>query len=189
MEHEIWKPVTGFEGLYEVSNSGSVKSLRYRNVDGKTGVLKEITLPSGYRYVNLHKDKQTRHYYIHRLVATAFIPNPDSLPEVNHRNEDPGDNSANNLEWCTSQYNKNYGNRSKKMSEAKKGRFIGENAVRRSPVICEETGLVYPTMRQAAQAVGVNYTKISLCCTGKRHTAGGYHWKYAKTEGENRCQN
>lgn len=189
MKHEIWKPVNGYEGLYEVSNSGKVRSLRFRNIEGRAGILREITLPSGYKYVNLHKDGVAKHHYLHRLVATAFIPNPNGLPEVNHRNENPGDNTLNNLEWCSSQYNKNYGNRAIKMAETKKDRFTGENAVRRSPVVCEETGVIYPTMRKAAQAVGVTYTKISLCCTGKRKTAGGYHWKYAKTVGDNTCQN
>ena len=178
--NEIWKPVIEFEGLYEVSNLGRVKSLRYRGSHTKNDVLAPVTGPHNYKQVHLHKDKEISTRYIHRLVAQAFIPNPDGLPEINHMDENPANNHVDNLEWCTSKYNKNYGHRAEKMAAAKVGRFRGENAAKRTPVVCVETGKHYPTMRMAADDVGCSYSKISLCCSGKRKTTGGYHWRYAE---------
>lgn len=106
---ERWLPINGYEGLYEVSSNGKVKSL-------KKGIfLKTETLPSGYLRVYLTKNKNSRHFMVHRLVAEAFIPNPDNLPQVNHKDEVKTNNSVDNLEWCTAKYNNNYGNRKERM--------------------------------------------------------------------------
>ena len=109
---EEWRPVVGYEGLYEVSNTGRVRSLdryvktcygSYRLHKGK--VLSPGIRPDGYLVVSL----QYRMFRVHRLVAEAFLPNPDNLPQVNHKDEDKSNNRVDNLEWCDSKYNNNYG--------------------------------------------------------------------------------
>lgn len=116
---EIWKPVVGYEGLYEVSNLGRVRSVdRYVRFgrwgdNGQTRLRKsQLISPKideGYYRVNLNKDGHQKMFKVHRLVAMAFIPNPDNLPVVNHKDENRLNNCVNNLEWCTQQYNSVYG--------------------------------------------------------------------------------
>ena len=103
--NEQWKAIDGYDGLYEVSSLGSVRSLKYGNVR----VLKPQKDKGGYLYVNLYRDRKMKHLYVHRLVAQAFIPNDDkSKTQINHRNEDKTENKVSNLEWCTAQYNMTY---------------------------------------------------------------------------------
>ena len=116
---EQWRDISGYEGLYQVSNLGQVKSMDYRHT-GKEKVISSQTQKNGYLHVSLWKDRTKRFFYIHRLVADAFIPNPDNLPEVNHKDECLSNNSVDNLEWCTSIYNANYGTRNSRMSNSKK---------------------------------------------------------------------
>lgn len=123
---EEWRPVVGYEGLYEVSNTGQVRSVGryYVNSLGKRFFLKGKILSlsdngRGYLRTNLTKDKKTTAKYIHRLVAEAFILNVDGLPAVNHKDEDKTNNSVENLEWCDNKYNDNYGTRNKRVIETK----------------------------------------------------------------------
>ena len=109
-EREIWRDVVGFEGLYKVSNLGNVKSLNY-NRTGKEKLMKPQTDGHGYLQVMLYKDGKYKIKKIHRLVAEAFIPNPDNLPCVNHKDENKTNNKEFNLEFCTYEYNNNYGTR------------------------------------------------------------------------------
>ena len=107
---EIWKDIEGYEGLYQVSNLGKIKSIQYLNrVNNKSyprnKILKIIINEKGYLKVDLYKLKKKKRFRIHRLVAQAFIPNPNNFPEINHINGNKQDNSINNLEWCTHSYN------------------------------------------------------------------------------------
>lgn len=115
---QYWKDIEGYEGLYQVSNTGKVRSLNYRRT-GETKVLKPSTSKLGYKSVNLCKDGKNKGYLVHRLVALAFIPNPNNYPVVNHKDENPSNNTVWNLEWCTQEYNINYGNCKQKIKEAK----------------------------------------------------------------------
>lgn len=124
---EIWKDVPGYSGMYQVSNTGKIKSLsRLKRGRGKSmfvtpeRILSGIRNKYGYLEVILHDGSTIKHHTIHRLVATAFIPNPESLPQINHKNEIKNDNRVENLEWCDAKYNMNYGTRTKRAHEIKK---------------------------------------------------------------------
>ena len=113
---EEWKSISGYEGLYEVSSYGRVKRLKISYIR-KNGImvhkpeliLKPNYFSGGYFRVGMYKNKTFKYYLIHRLVAQAFLPNPDNLPEVNHKDEDKSNNRVDNLEWCDHKYNMNYG--------------------------------------------------------------------------------
>lgn len=135
---EIWKPVIGYEGLYEVSNLGHVRSLN-RIVNSSDRFFHQLTrihygktlTPSleqnGYLTVRLCYQQKVKAFSIHKLVAQAFIPNPNNLPQVNHKDEDKTNNCVDNLEWCTAKYNCNYGTRSIRLSNKLKGRVFTDD--------------------------------------------------------------
>ena len=106
--NEIWKDIEGYEGLYQISNYGRVKSLRFNHTDNNPRILKNVIV-KGYCCVNLYKDKKMKMLKVHRLVAQAFIPNPNNLPVINHIDEDKTNNFVGNLEWCSVEYNSRYG--------------------------------------------------------------------------------
>ena len=161
---EEWKPVKGYEGLYEVSNLGRVKSLNYRRT-GKEEIMKVWNDSCGYLLVKLHKDGKCKYYTVHRLVAQTFLENPNNLPEVNHIDENKENNKASNLEWCTARYNMEY-------SHGKA--VIGINKV--SGLIIE-----FPSTKEAERQTGISQSHISACCKGKRYkSAGGFYWYYAE---------
>jgi len=166
---EIWKDIEGYPN-YQVSNMGRVKSLNYLRT-GKEKILKSCNNNKGYIYVNLYKEGKQKHYLIHRLVAQAFIPNPDNLPEVNHKNENPTDNRVENLEWCTSQYNNNFGTHNERMAKTlsipilqftKEGEFIKK----------------WDGAIQVERELGFNQGSISKCLKGKYKSAYGFKWHY-----------
>ena len=127
MLFEIWKDIEGYAGLYQVSNLGRVKSLKVSKIKSER-IRKSYQQSSGYISIVLCKNGKVTNHKIHRLVANAFIDNPDNLPEINHKDEDKTNNCVDNLEWCDSSYNKNYGTRTEK--------FIRS---RGTPVKCIET--------------------------------------------------
>lgn len=106
-------------------------------------------------------------HQVHRLVASAFIPNPQKFPEVNHKDCNGHNNKVENLEWCDRKYNINYGNRTELAAKACEKK-----------VICVETGIVYDSGTKAAEKLGLQKSKICLACQGKRKTTGGFHWEY-----------
>lgn len=107
MSDEIWQNIANFENLYQISNYGNVKSLNYRKT-GKEQILKPTTNNDGYKLVLLYKNGSRKTLSIHRLVANAFIPNPNNLPEINHIDRDKTNNTVENLEWCTHKENTDY---------------------------------------------------------------------------------
>ena len=131
---ELWKWIPGHEGYYMVSTHGKVKSVdRYVRhskggqsfIEGK--ILKQGTNSNGYKVVTLAKNSKNKTYSVHRLVALAFIPNPNNLPCVNHKDENKTNNTVYNLEWCTYEYNLNYGTHNERASKTKKGKYTGVN--------------------------------------------------------------
>lgn len=124
---EEWRDIEGYEGLYQISNLGRVKSLE--RIDGnnhpvKEKIIKPYKTIGGYIQICLWKNGKVKHFQIHRLVAQAFIPNPNNLPECNHKDENPLNNCADNIEWCDHKYNINYGTRTEKASEKMKGHIV-----------------------------------------------------------------
>lgn len=161
-----WRPVPEFEDLYEVSNTGEVRSLCKR-FGNETRILKAGVGSRGYLNVTLCRKGQQKTVNIHRLVATVFIPNPDNLPCVNHKDENKRNNAVDNLEWCSYYDNNVYGQR---LVKSAKKRGI--------PVRCIETGIVYPSSLAASRETGLHASKITLCCHGRRKTTGGCHWEF-----------
>ena len=175
---EIWLPIENYEHLYEVSNLGRVRRLE-SFVTGKNGVTRKVsgkilkpgTHRNGYLFVTLSKNGIHRHFLLHRLVSTAFLPNPDKKPQVNHKDEDKLNNSVENLEWCTAQENNNYGTKIKRTAEKLS-----------KPVLCVELNRIFPSLSEAAEQLGLTRTNLSCVLAGRYKTAGGYHWEYAETK-------
>lgn len=171
---EIWKDIEGFEGLYQVSNLGRVKSLERVLNHGhswKEKILKPQKHTGGYLFVNLCKDGEIKRGLIHRLVASAFIPNPDKLTEVNHIDENKCNNNIQNLEWCTASQNINHGTRNKRHAE------------KMSKAVCQyslngELIKVWQSTREIERQLGYSHGNIGMCCRRNKHYYG-YRWEYA----------
>lgn len=197
LEGEIWKPILGWEGIYEISNKGRVKSLE-RIIEFQKGSLENIKakriqkekiikglLRNGYYHVQLHNNCKIKTWKIHRLVAIAFIPNPNNYPIINHKDENKLNNCVDNLEWCDYKYNLNYGTSRKRLSKSiTKSRGI-------KVIQKDKNGNLiarYNSFQEAANAVGVNRTNIYRVARNihykgwggksyKKPTAGGYIWE------------
>lgn len=161
------KDIQGYEGKYAITEDGKVWSY-YLN-----DFLSLKPDKKGYVYVNLHGKDGRKRVAVHRLVALTFIPNPNNLPEVNHKDEDKTNNSVSNLEWCTREYNINYGTLMERMAQTQQQYHPNQKKV-----LCVETGIIYYSTQEASRQTGINNTGISKVCNGKRKTAGGYHWKF-----------
>ena len=127
---EEWRPIVGYEGLYEVSNTGQVRSLdKYDSMNRflRGRILRLFTDGLGYLRAQLYSSSKRKSFLVHRLVAQAFIPNPDNLPQVNHRDENPSNDNVDNLEWCDGKYNVNYGTRIDRIRDIrlKNGTYTG----------------------------------------------------------------
>ena len=175
--NEEWKPVKGYEGLYEVSNLGRVKSLNY-NHTGKERIMKPEKHRDGYLRVQLYKDGKVKHFLVHRLVATAFIPNPLELPEINHRNEDKTNNVVVNLEFCSRCYNSNYGTRNVRIGAAR-SKAVEASKYPDFSEIC----LRFASTAEAGRN-GYNQGSVSTCCRGcysayRRNFYKNLYWRYA----------
>lgn len=158
---EIWKDIEGYEGLYQVSNEGRVKSVR-RNV-----ILTPSSNGIGYLHVVLSIDGKQKTFYVHRLVAEAFIPNLDNLPEINHKDENKANNSTENLEWCHHKYNSNYGTRKFGIKPKKVYQFTLD-------------GLLVNVWDSTHECGRHEYKQqgVSACCRGILKQYKGFKWSY-----------
>ena len=169
-----------------MSNLGRVKSLE-RDVFNYRGTVirhieEKILIPNigdvGYEYVNLYLNGKAKTIRVHRLVAMAFLPNPENKPMVNHKNEVKTDNVVENLEWCSAQYNTNYGTGIARAVQNRRSYELGDNPKAKA-VFCEELNKKFDSIRRAEEELGVNINCIVGACKGRQKTAGGFHWRYA----------
>ena len=182
---EVWKDIQDYEGLYQVSNLG-----RVRNRSKK--VMKQTVVRNGYKRISLYKNGKYNHLLVHRLVARAFLPNPDNLPQINHKDENPRNNSINNLEWCTSKYNINYGSRTKRMMSNPKykhrmNHINIENIIKNNKKLYSKPVKqltmdgqlikVWPSTHEAGRH-GFTHSSIVNCCNGKLNSHHGFRWEY-----------
>lgn len=191
---EIWRDIPGWEGLYQVTNTGKVKSLTRFRRNGAGGYIQEgRTLKpdknkQGYYCVVLSNGDYKKRYRIHRIVMETFVPNPDKLPQVNHKDEDKTNNfvwvnpdgtvdlEKSNLEWCTNEKNINWGTHNERMAKSK------TNGKTSKPVLQYtldgELVAEYPSGVEVQRQNGFDRRQISKCCKGKQKTSHGYIWRF-----------
>lgn len=176
MKNEIWKPVKGYEGLYEVSDLGRVRNINFRNT-GKTLYRKLQTNNDGYKYFRITVNGETKHFFVHRLVYETFVGEIPLNLQVNHIDENKENNALSNLNLLTQKDNNNWGTRNKRISESKlekhpKARKIAQYTIN------GEFVKYYPSSRRA-DLDGFDHTKIILVCKGVYKQHKGFIWKYA----------
>lgn len=164
-----WRAIKGFEGKYEVSSDGRVRSLNYM----RRGYPKELipNIIHGYERVMLYEKSKYKCFSVHRLVAMTFIPNPNNYPCINHKDENKQNNNVDNLEWCTQYYNVHYGSGLQRLS----------NKAKKKPLEQLKDGVVVKRWESISEAMRAGYTwsSISKVIKGKWTHYKGYQWQYA----------
>lgn len=162
---EDWRDIPGYEGKYQASSLGNIRSL-------DRGELKPFKSRDGYLVATLQKNGQRYRTGAHRLVALAFLPNPENKPQVNHKNGVKTDNRPENLEWVSCSENNLHRRRV----------LNGGGGRPKTPVRCISTGQVYGSITEAAGATGARLEKIVDCCRGRRRHTGGLAWEYEEVK-------
>lgn len=155
------KDIKNYEGLYAVTSCGKIWSYKRQKF------LKPFKSNFGYLLVALSKNGLSKNYSVHRLVAQAYLDNPDNLPEVNHKDECKTNNYVSNLEWCSRKYNANYGNRAVKAAEKLS-----------KTIYCVELDKTFNSIADANRALNLSKSCVTNCLKGHSKTAGGFHWQY-----------
>ena len=169
---EVWKNIDGYDGNYEVSNMGNVRTKFRQGTKG--GYLKQRKDSNGYLVVQLCKDGKYKMMSVHRIVAKAFINNPDNYPCVNHKDERKDNNCVDNLEWCSYAYNNAYGTAKERASISRYKRCVGTWPDGHTEY--------FDSCTLAAKATGIAQGNIWGACNGLWHKAGGVTWKYAQAD-------
>lgn len=175
MMEEIWRNIEEYKGFYQVSNWGRIKSTQYWNGTYER-ILTNNKGKNGYLSVQLYKNGKGKFYLVHRLVAQAFLENPDNLPCINHRDECKTNNNIDNLEYCSRKYNCNYGTRKQRIVEKTKNGKLSKTVYQYTldgKFIAE-----YPSTQEVERQLGYSSSNIRTCCRGKQKTGYGYIWKY-----------
>lgn len=176
--NEIWRDVVGYEDTHQVSNLGRVR-VKERVINTSTGKRKykskllSVQTSGGYKFVILVVNNNRKTAYIHRLIAEAFIPNPDNLPCVNHKDEDKNNNSVDNLEWCTVAYNNTYGTRLERVSKTRSKPIIQYS-------LDDKFIRIWDSTKEAAEFIGCCRENINRCLVGATKTAYGFKWRYVE---------
>ena len=172
---EIWRDIKNYEGLYQVSNLGRVKSLKRviihsngKNCFYKEKILKPVKTKNSYLVICLHKKGKQKRFYIHKLVGESFIVNPNNYPCINHKDENKENNNVNNLEWCTYEYNNTYGTRLERYSTSKS-----------IPIYCLETNKIYKSAKECAKELNLSRGNIVNVLKGRQKQAKGYTFRYS----------
>ena len=184
---ELWKDIPNYNGLYQASNMGNIRSLD-RMVNAKNGskclkkgkMLIPQILHDGYYQVRLCDNGKSRQYRIHQLVAMCFVEKQKGNNQVNHIDECLTNNNASNLEWCTISYNNNYGGRIQRIKKSMKN---GKNS--KSVIQMDLNGKIikeWDSMSEVQRVLGISSSKIAMCCKGKRNKTGGFKWSYCSYE-------
>lgn len=167
----MWKDIENYEGLYQVNELGEVKS--------KRGILKPKPTKWGYLQVGLYKNGVCKNFSVHRLVAKAFIPNPDNLLEVNHKDENKLNNTVENLEWCTRKYNINYGSHNERMAFTNSNRYNVYDKFNKLIVSNATFKTLYRTLKHSAKTLNSFRANLARCARGERRGTYGYRVEYA----------
>lgn len=162
---EIWKDILNYETIYQISNFGNIRLYKSKKI------LKPSDDGKGYLHITLTKNGKRKGFRIHRLVAQTFIPNINNLPQINHKDENKKNNNVNNLEWCDSKYNNNYGTRNYRCT---RHRIKKVNQFNYNNILIN----TYNSIGEAELKTGIKYQGISACCRSIQKSAGGYIWKY-----------
>lgn len=188
---EEWKDIQNYEGMYQVSNLGNIKSVD--RIDSKNGqrkgkMLKPYTAHNGYLKVTLCKESKTKHFAVHRLVAETFISNPNNYPYVNHKDEIKINNKADNLEWCTAEYNVNYGTRNERMAKSINCEEWSKKSKRKVNQYTLDGVFIktWDSLKEAGEHYNISPTSISKACNGHYKQSNGFTWKLFK-EGDLNC--
>lgn len=188
---EIWKDIPGWESLYQASNKGRVRSLdrlvhvnvfgKYNGQEMKKGKVLKLVLHNGAGHhpeyiVCLSKNGKAQNEYVHRLVALAFIPNPDNLPEVNHKDENSLNNYVENLEWCDRAYNCTYGTRTERAAKSNSKNRLCKTVLQYTVdgVFLQE----WPSVHEIERELGYSQGSVSYCCKFNGNQSHGYKWRY-----------
>jgi hypothetical protein len=171
---EEWRDIEGYEGYYQISNYGEVRSLDRWRKNGTSGyvqkgqIIKPHITKDGYYRINLCKEGKYEHFRVHRLVAKTFIPNPNILPQVNHIDANKLNNRVDNLEWCTPQENT--------IHAWDNGLCSKESQEKR--ILCNQNNKIYKSLHQAARDLNLHPSNICNILKGKRKSTGGYTFEY-----------
>ncbi len=155
------KDIPGYEGLYAATEDDKIFSYKKKNF------IDPHSYSHGYKQIQLWKNGKATNYRWHRLIAMTFIPNPDNLPQVNHKDENKENNSVENLEWCTQEENVNHGTRNERAASKNRKR-----------VKCVETGETFESVNAAAAKAGVCANTMSMHLHGHKKSCAGYHWEF-----------
>ena len=162
-----FRPIEGYEGLYEVGKDGTVWSLNYRHTGQRKQMRPAPFKKLGYLKVNLCKDGKRKTCEVHQLVLNAYLPKPSPELVVMHKNSTPSDNRLENLKWGTYEENNN---------DPHCLALMTNRPDLSTPVLCVETGEQYPSTHEVERQTGIAQQSITACCNGRRKTAGGFHW-------------
>ena len=185
---EEWRDIKGFEGYYQISNMGRVKSVErtvwdsrgyYKTISEK--ILKPYAGGDGYLQLNLSKDGKVEKPLVHRLVATAFLENSEGYKEINHKDENKQNNCVDNLEWCSRSYNNRYNDKAKKA-----GKKTAEKLSKPVYSINKESGLItyWESAKVASRQTGIASSNICACLKGRQKSCGNHYWFYADDDNE-----
>lgn len=195
---EVWKDIPSYEGYYQVSNLGRIKRLpRHKPTDKRkthNNIRKPRLAENGYFRINLSKDNSVKWFGIHRLVALAFIPNPDKLPVINHKDENKQNNRVDNLEWCTHQYNREYGTARERQQKTRAAnpndktvrKLVGEKNSKAILQYSLSGKMIarYNSLSEASVATGVHISTIIRQCKGRtgntNRTLRTFRFEYAE---------